>query len=220
MPGGTKTAGERIGFGPQEKIMEQISYYTSVAAFVVFIGCWFVFAGTFLLRKKPKGEKASKRAPASLVGIVLQGIAFGLVWALRRPPMFSPIVESQFVLNVGLQILAVLMAVGSVWMATSAIRELGKQWSFQARLIEGHKLVTSGVYQIVRHPIYAAMLGLLASAGLVFSRWWVLPAAFVIFLVGTKIRTAAEEKLLRDAFPGEYDEYARKIPSFVPFVRI
>ena len=51
-------------------------------------------------------------------------------------------------------------------MANSAIKELGKQWSFQARLIEDHKLVTSGVYQIVRHPIYAAMLGKLLATGI------------------------------------------------------
>ena len=101
----------------------------------------------------------------------LQGLGFGIVWAVRRSPMFSPLIVDQYLLNIVLQILAALIAGGSVWLAMSAIRELGKQWSLQARLIEGHKLVTTGVYQIVRHPIYTAMLGMLIATGMVFSHW-------------------------------------------------
>jgi protein-S-isoprenylcysteine O-methyltransferase Ste14 len=200
--------------------MEQISYYATAASFALVILCWFVFAGTFLLRKKPESAPESKRAPKSILGIVLQGFAFGMVWALHRTPFLSPFIDDQYVLNVGFQILAVLLAVGAVWMANSAIRELGKQWSFQARLIENHKLVTGGVYQIVRHPIYAAMLAKLIATGFMLSHWLVLIVAVVIFFIGTKIRTNAEEKLLRDAFPDEYKEYAAKVPAFVPFVKI
>lgn len=203
-----------------EKFMEQISYYVSAASFVLVIVCWFIFAGTFLLRKKPKSSPEKIRAPKSFIGIALQGVSFGLVWALHRTPVFSPFIDSQYVLNIILQVLAVLLAGASVWMANSAIKELGKQWSFQARLIEDHKLVTSGVYQIVRHPIYAAMLGTMLATAIVLSHWLILIIAAVIFVIGTKIRTVAEEKLLRDAFPDEFDEYAAKVPAFIPFVKI
>lgn len=200
--------------------MEQISYYASAASFGLVIVCWFIFAGMFLLRKKPKSAPEKIRAPKSFIGIALQGVSFGLVWALHRTPVFSPFIDSQYVLNIVFQILAVLLAAGSVWMANSAIKELGKQWSFQARLIEDHKLVTSGVYRIVRHPIYAAMLGKLLATAIILSHWLILLIAVVIFIIGTKIRTVAEEKLLRDAFPKEYDEYAERVPAFVPFVKI
>lgn len=202
------------------KIMEQISYYVTVVSFAAVIICWFVFAGTFLLRKKPESAPDAKRAPKSFIGIALQGISFGLVWALHRTPFLSPLFDSQYLLNIVLQISAILLAAGSVWMASSAIKELGKQWSYQARLIEDHKLVTGGVYKIVRHPIYAAMLGKLIATALILSHWSVLFIAVIIFFVGTKIRTMAEEKLLRDAFPQEYEDYARKVPAFVPFVKI
>ncbi|HEY0428782.1 MAG TPA: isoprenylcysteine carboxylmethyltransferase family protein [Pyrinomonadaceae bacterium] len=200
--------------------MEQISYYITAAAFAIIIICWFVFAGTFFLRKKPDAGKDSVRAPKSFIGIALQGVAFGLVWALHRTPFLSPLIDSQYALNIFFQILAISLAVGAVWMANSAIRTLGKQWSFQARLIEDHKLVTGGVYQIVRHPIYAAMLGKLLATGIILSHWLVLIIAVAVFFIGTKIRTVAEEKLLRDAFPEEYDEYAEKVPAFIPFVKI
>ncbi len=200
--------------------MEQISYYATAISFGIIILVWFIFAGTFLLRKKPETAKDAKHARKSFIGIALQGVAFGLIWSVRRTPPFSPFVDDQFVLNVLLQIIGTLLAIGSLWMAHSAIRELGQQWSFQARLIEDHKLITSGVYQIVRHPIYAAMLGMLVATTFTLSNWLAAVIAVVVFLIGTKIRTVSEEKLLRDVFPDEYLTYAEKVPAFIPFVRI
>jgi protein-S-isoprenylcysteine O-methyltransferase Ste14 len=34
---------------------------------------------------------------------------------------------------------------------------LGRQWSLEARVLEGHRLIVEGPYRYVRHPIYAAM---------------------------------------------------------------
>ncbi len=200
--------------------MEKISYYFTGVALVTVTICWFVFAGTFLLRKKPGSAPESKRAPSSFFGLVLQGIAFGLVWGCRRTPILSPLVESQFVLNVVFQLFAILLTGSSVLLATSAIRELGKQWSLQARLVEGHKLITTGVYQIVRHPIYTAMFGMLLGTGFVLSNWIAAVAAIVIFLIGTRIRTVSEEKLLSEAFGEEFSSWKAKVPALIPFTNV
>jgi protein-S-isoprenylcysteine O-methyltransferase Ste14 len=200
--------------------IEQVSYFTNAVSFGTVIVLWFIFAGTFVLRKKPEASPEATRAPRSWFGFVLQGLSFGLIWALRRTPLLSPLIDESYILNLVLQILAVALAAGSVWLATGAIRELGRQWSLQARLIEGHKLVTGGVYQIVRHPIYTAMLGMLVATGIVYSHWLVLLVATLVFIVGTRIRTASEERLLRDAFGQEYDDFAAKVPPLIPFVKI
>ena len=199
---------------------EQISYYANLGSFGVVICMWCVFAGTFFLRKKPESAPDAKRAPASWIGLILQGIGFGIVWAVRRTPFASPFIDKQFAANIAFQAISILLAIWSVWLASSAIRELGKQWSLQARLIEGHKLVTSGVYGIVRHPIYTAMFGIMAATGLVFSHWIALAVAVIVFVVGTKIRTTAEEDLLRDAFGEEFDGWKAKVPGLIPFVKV
>jgi len=200
--------------------MEQISYYANLASFTAIILIWFVFAGTFLLQKRPARAPDKVGAPVSFLGLALQGLGFGLVWGVKRTPLFSPFVDDQFGLNVGLQIAAVALAAVSVSLAMSAIRELGKQWSLQARLIEGHKLVMTGVYSIVRHPIYTAMLGMLVATGLVYSHWIGIIAGVIVFMIGTKIRTRIEERLLNDAFGGEFQEWRAKVPGLIPFVRI
>lgn len=200
--------------------MEQASYYANIFSVVIVLALWFIFGGTFLLRKRTEATTDSTSAPRSWAGLVLQGIGFGVVWALRRSPVLSPLIDGQFVLNLILQILAVIIAAASVWLAMSAIRELGKQWSLEARLVEGHKLITSGVYQTVRHPIYTAMLGMLVATGLALSHWIALIIALVVFIAGTKIRTVSEERLLKVAFGEEFTTWKAKVPGLIPFVKL
>jgi protein-S-isoprenylcysteine O-methyltransferase Ste14 len=68
----------------------------------------------------------------------------------------------------------------------------------------------------VRNPIYLGMFGIILGTGLVFSRWWTLLTALIFFLVGNQIRIRAEEKLLRETFGAQFDDYARRVPAFFP----
>lgn len=81
----------------------------------------------------------------------------------------------------------------------------------------GHQVCTSGPYQIVRHPGYAAMLIGAPSYPLVLGSWWgLVPAGAMILLF--VVRTALEDHTLRQELPG-YEEYAGVTPyRLVPFV--
>ena len=79
-------------------------------------------------------------------------------------------------------------------------------------------LVTTGVYGVVRNPIYTGMLGMLLATGLAVSHWLGLSIAIVVFAIGTFIRVRSEEKLLREAFSAEFDEYAQRVPAVIPFL--
>jgi protein-S-isoprenylcysteine O-methyltransferase Ste14 len=187
-----------------------------VLVFVIVMICWFAFAGIFLLRKKPPSPPDQKRAPGSLIGVALQGMSYGIVWGVHRE-RFTPIVSARPVAALA-GTLAICAAVGSVWLIMAAVKTLGKEWSVTARLVEGHKLATTGPYAYVRHPIYAGMLGMLVATGLAFSHWVALPAALIIFFVGTLVRVRSEEKLLRQAFGEQFNNYARRVAAIVPGV--
>ena len=183
--------------------------------FVIVMICWFVFAGVFLLRKKPPSPPDQKREPSSLFGVALQGVSYGIVWGVRRT-MFTPIVAGSELITIVAGALAICAAVGSVWLVTLAVQTLGKEWSLTARLVEGHQLATSGPYALVRHPIYAGMLGMLVATGLAISHWAAILAALVFFFIGTTIRVRSEEKLLREAFGEQFENYARNVRAIVP----
>jgi protein-S-isoprenylcysteine O-methyltransferase Ste14 len=185
-----------------------------LTALILLFALWIVFGVLLLLRKKPPQTEEAKRAPTARLGIALQGVAYELVWAFRRARWW-PFPES-VAGEVILAILSVALAGASNWPCLRSIQTLGKQWTVRARLIKEHELITSGPYSLVRNPIYLGMLGLMVGTGLVLSTWWSLLAAMVLLLVGNHIR--AEEKLLREAFGSQIDDYARRVPAFLPWV--
>ena len=185
--------------------------------FAVVMASWFAFGIIFFTRKKPPAAPESKRERASIFGIALQGAGYGIVWAVHRP-FFSPVAALSKPFEIALAVFTMFLTVGSVWFVTAAIRTLGKQWSIAARLVEGHKLVTEGVYSVVRNPIYTGMFGMLLATGLAVSHWIGLLIAIIVYSFGTMIRVRSEEKLLRGAFGAEFEAYAGKVPAVVPFL--
>jgi protein-S-isoprenylcysteine O-methyltransferase Ste14 len=61
------------------------------------------------------------------------------------------------------------------------------------------------------------MFGMMIATGLAASYWWALLPAIVVFWVGTLMRVRSEEKLLREAFGKEFEEYTRCVPALLPF---
>jgi protein-S-isoprenylcysteine O-methyltransferase Ste14 len=201
-----------------ELIMRTLVEFLPTFFFVMVMLCWVVFAGVFIFRKKPPSPPDRKRDRGSIIGVAVQGVAYGLVWGVHRA-YFTPIVsgnELRDAIAIAAGVLAILVAIGSVWLVTAAVKTLGKEWSLTARLVKGHKLATSGPYAYVRHPIYTGMLGMLVATGLASSHWIALLVALVIFFIGTMIRVRSEEKLLREAFGEQFENYARRVPAIVP----
>src|SRR5580700_4766135 len=179
--------------------------------------CWMAFAAVFLLRKRPPKGPEAKRDRLSLLGIFLQMCAYFLVW-FQPPghPFLPPVGALSGGVGIAYSVCTVALAVGSVWLVASAVRTLGTQWAFAARLVEGHKLVTEGPYGFVRNPIYTGMLGMLIATGLAMEHWVALDVAVVLFAVGLVIRVRSEEKLLRAAFGEEFEDYAKHVPAVLP----
>jgi len=64
-----------------------------VLTFAVVTTSWFTFAAVFLAfltRRKAPATPERKREPASILGIVLQGVSYAMVWSVPRP-RFTPI---------------------------------------------------------------------------------------------------------------------------------
>ncbi len=188
-------------------------------AFGVVMASWFAFAVVFIvfLRKKRPSPPESRRERTSIVGIALQGAGYAIVWSVHRQP-FTPIAPLGNLLEITVSVVTIVLGIGSVWFISAAVRALGKQWSLAARVLEGHNLITTGPYNVVRNPIYTGMFGMLLATGLAISHWIGLVIAVMVFAIGTLVRVRSEEKLLREAFGVEFEAYARKVPAVVPLL--
>ena len=80
-----------------------------------------------------------------------------------------------------------------------------------------HRVISTGPYAAVRHPLYAAMLIYLPANALLLGSWYGLAASFV-FSAGLVFRTAMEDRELRRGLAG-YTEYAARVRyRLIPFV--
>lgn len=105
----------------------------------------------------------------------------------------------------------------STLLAVWARRHLGSNWSGEITIKVDHRLVESGPYGSVRHPIYTAILGMSAGAAMVSGQLHaVFGLAVVSFAYWRKIRI--EEANLRKAFGPAYDDYRRGTWTLVPWL--
>jgi protein-S-isoprenylcysteine O-methyltransferase Ste14 len=187
---------------------------TEIAAFVMAAG-WLGYGAILAIGKRGAARGDARRDVKSSIGFLLQCAAYGICFVFSRA-YFSPLFPMSRLNEEILAGVDIAFTVASVWFCFAAARALGRQWALMARVIEGHELISQGPYAVVRNPIYLAMLGMLIATGLAVSRWQALVCAAIVFAAGTVIRIRAEENLLRQTFGATFDEYARRVPAFLP----
>jgi len=97
---------------------------------------------------------------------------------------------------------------------------LGKLWSGRITRKEGHHVVDTGPYKIVRHPIYTGIL-LAAVATAAEKGSGSALAGLAMLIVGCWMKAHLEERFLRAELGAEaYDAYARNTAMLIPFVKI
>jgi len=94
---------------------------------------------------------------------------------------------------------------------------MGRFFSKRLNLIEGHKLVTLGVYKYVRHPSYTGsalfLLGFTLLLNSILGFIVMLPLVILIL-----IRIPFEERMLINAFGQYYVEYVKRSKKLIPYV--
>lgn len=98
----------------------------------------------------------------------------------------------------------------------SAIVTLGRFYSRRVRLLEGHRVVTTGPYRIVRHPAYLGTLAGHLGFVVVFGHWLPLAVWACLFVPMVVRRILLEEPVLLEL--DGYGEYARGRKRLVPLI--
>lgn len=112
---------------------------------------------------------------------------------------------------------AVLALAGALLAAWGKIA-LGHLFSATFGIKEGHRLVTSGPYALVRHPIYTGIITFIAGTALAWNDAALLLVAasfFVLFSAHVRV----EERLFARHFGGEFTRYRASVPALLPWPR-
>lgn len=108
-----------------------------------------------------------------------------------------------------------LFGVGAV-IGVKGVRELGRNRTSYPRPVADHQLVQSGVYSVVRHPLYCSLVFLSFGWSLVWSSTIaLLLAASLTVVLDQKARL--EERWLSERYP-DYSSYRRRVRRLIPWI--
>jgi len=147
-----------------------------------------------------------------LFGVI--GLLMLLIFRFREP-----LLHVRFGVSGPLTALAIVLFVTSMAIGVLRIRHLTPAVLFGLPQLSNRsypgRLITDGIYAHIRHPRYVQVgLGLIAVA--LFANYlatYVIAAAYVPVIYGVVL---LEERELRDRFDKEYDQYANRVPRFLP----
>jgi protein-S-isoprenylcysteine O-methyltransferase Ste14 len=187
----------------------EASRYLIPALWAVWIVVWTAAAWNVKRTrwKEPQRAAAYNRLP------VLLGIA------ILISPRLVPAALDRRIVPLGPQpaFWGLVLVVAGILFSFWARWQLGRNWSSQVTVKEGHSLVTAGPYGWVRHPIYTGMLlALLGTALAMGSARGFIGTALI--LAGFIVKLLAEEARMRETFPGAYDDYCRRTARLIPGV--
>jgi protein-S-isoprenylcysteine O-methyltransferase Ste14 len=108
-----------------------------------------------------------------------------------------------------------LLALGLAVMVRGAL-DLGRSLTPETEPKADAQLVTRGVYEFVRHPIYLGLCLVLLSVPLLARNWLVAAVVGAVAFAYFEGKARTEERKLRVRFP-RYREYAALVPRLLPF---
>ena len=125
----------------------------------------------------------------------------GLLWRLDRAAAWGLIA-------------IVVLALAFTWWARLY---LGRLWSSSVTKKAHHRVVDTGPYAIVRHPIYTGLIAAIAATA-IFKGDLAGLAGAVLMTFGFWLKAKLEERFLREQLGADaYDAYRRRVPMLLPF---
>ncbi|NTU98921.1 isoprenylcysteine carboxylmethyltransferase family protein [Candidatus Falkowbacteria bacterium] len=176
-------------------------------AFAVFISVLIDFV-EFQKRESTKKEKKS------IVETGTMFLFFFLFYSLIRFKAGQLDIEASAIKMFSEMLGAIILLTGC-FVNIKGRLDLGKNWANQIKIYKDHSFIFSGVYGLVRHPLYASIIWMFFGASLVYLNYASLLANILIFIPFMRYRAKQEESLLASEFK-EYEKYQKRVGMFFP----
>ncbi len=144
---------------------------------------------------------------------------FIAVAVLVLQPIILPFLSVHIIEPIGsfLQILGIVLLIESLILHAWSRAHLGQYYAERVEVQPNHKVIDSGPYKLMRHPVITSFFGI--AAGLFLINPAVTTLAAFAYTIWDFTRAAKqEEDLLAKSLPG-YADYASRTPRFLPRLR-
>jgi protein-S-isoprenylcysteine O-methyltransferase Ste14 len=201
------------GWPKQRDIMTK-----AIAELVWFLGLvgWYIIRHPFERRARKIRVRTSLldwREHALLAAAVLGLLVIPAVYAVSGFPAafdrpFSPAAAW----------LGLAPLIGALWLFRRSHADLGRNWSITLQMRDAHALVKSGVYRLIRHPMYSSFFLLGIAQVLLLPNWFAGIAGPVGAGILYGFRVGREERMMLEFFGDEYRAYMAGTKRIVPWI--
>jgi protein-S-isoprenylcysteine O-methyltransferase Ste14 len=187
----------------------------AVAWFAGLVG-WYIIRQPFERKAKKVGVSKSlfdQRESGLLVLAVLGLFVVPLIYVLTGFPAFFDRPFRSSIAWLGIAAMA-----AALWLFRRSHADLGRNWSISLQVREQHALVKTGVYRLIRHPMYSSFFLLGIAQVLLLPNWF----AGVSGIAGAGLlfafRVRREEQMMLESFGDDYRAYMAQTKRIVPWV--
>ncbi len=184
-------------------------------ALQVVVALWALGEVTLQLTQALRSERTTSREWRSYGGIVVAAAAAVLLALLIRravPALDFPSHRTGWLVAITLVI--ALGAGFRLW----AIIALGRYFRAVVHIQEGHRVVRTGPYRVLRHPSYTGLLVATLGVGLLFGNAGSTVVFELLLIAAVVYRIRIEEKMLLDGLGDAYADYMRETSRLIPRV--
>jgi protein-S-isoprenylcysteine O-methyltransferase Ste14 len=114
--------------------------------------------------------------------------------------------------------LGALIFLTALWVFRRSHKDLGKNWSITLQIREKHKLVSTGLYGVIRHPMYTSFLLMGLGQFFLLPNWAAGLSGLLGFAVLFFLRVDKEERMMLETFGPEYRDYMERTKRIIPYL--
>lgn len=180
-----------------------------VIVFVAWMGSELVLSWVMRTGKEESGDRDNGTLTVIYAATVSSITMATVIAVLSEFPIWRT-AEARYV---GMSIIVSGMAL-RIW----SMAMLGRFFTYNVAVRDGHQLVRSGPYRVLRHPSYSGLLLSFVGYGIALNNWLSLIVVFLPVFVAFIRRISIEETVLSEHFGDLYTDYKRCTWRLIPLV--
>ena len=188
---------------------ELLMHYKTIILVIAAASLWLSQPGFSSRDAKAHAESDKKSILIILIMSSLSVLVSVMEWAYTTNTETS---------SFWLSLIGLIMLTAGIGIRIWAIKTLGKNFTATATLTANHQFISSGPYQIVRHPSYLGAFLAIVGCPVFLNAFWATLFSFIFMTFAYVIRITVEEKMLSSYFGESYEKYKLQTKIFIPFI--
>jgi protein-S-isoprenylcysteine O-methyltransferase Ste14 len=181
---------------------------------VAGIVAWYVIRYPFERKAKRVRVVGGSRSPSERIGLAAATIGLGVVPAIYVATGFPA--SADYPARPWAVVLGTAVYAAALWLFHRSHKDLGRNWSITLEIRDQHRLVSNGIYGLIRHPMYSSFWLMGLGQALLLPNRVAGLAGLVGFGVLYFLRVDKEERMMLDTFGDEYRAYMARTKRIIP----